>query len=282
MDQLSTAELREQDRTATKQNLENLVAQGTPILAGSNLTIEGATIGSDELHVMRNLVAAIFPSEADRTRVHIELVGKFARKFGMALKATGNPSFAALNEEALEITALGHDFGRSVTHRAIRHDIAGDMLLTQIGMRRDILDTFPSTLSYATSARSFRERFSTEHPNAIPSELDEAFKRLAKQTLEDSSVEQRIIVLSDICGKPNGEGGIRTFEEVMEYHRNSRSNYKAASGLDALYPSDTRIDPDVITFTEHLYRLHKDWLSDQGVDVEKIRQELLFEAAHQH
>ncbi len=272
-----SSENRAQDRLTTQLTLEAVEALGRPIIAGSNLAIEGAPIGPQEVEIMRNLVNSTFAYEGGtRSLAHLTLAGKFARKFGDALKTTGSPVYADLNSDLLEIAALGHDLGRSVTHRALRHDIAGDMLLTRLGMCSDIIAAMPSALAHTKITRRFLQEFQSRNPHASPEELQGALKDLAQKTLDDSSIEQRIVLISDICGKPgDGLKGIRTFEEVITYHHNTRSNYEWASGRRNLYPSDSRIDQYVIDFTEHLYRLHKDWLTSEGVDVEQVRQELL-------
>ncbi len=279
MDQLNTFEDRKNDRLDTKDKLETVVSQGTSIIAGSNLVIEDTPIGEHEVEIMRSLINVTFPSSSDedvKSKTHLALAGRFAHKFGDALKATGNPAYADLNSDLLEIAALGHDLGRSITHRALRHDIAGDMVLTQLGMRKDIVAAMPSALAHTKITRRFLHEFRSHHPNASPEELQRALKSLAQQTLVDSSIEERIVLISDICGKPgDGLKGIRTFEGVMDYHRTTRGNYEKASGRKILFPSDRHIDPDVIDFTEHLYRLHKDWLASEGVDVEEIRKGIL-------
>lgn len=277
-----SSENRAQDRLTTQLALEAIEALGRPMIAGSNLAIEGASIGPQEVEIMRNLVNSTFAYEGGtRTLAHLTLAGKFARKFGDALKITGSPAYTGLNSDLLEIAALGHDLGRSVTHRALRHDIAGDMLLKRMGMRSDIIAAMPSALSHTKITRRFLQEFQSQNPNASPEELQEALKGLAQQTLNNSSIEERIVLISDICGKPGDElKGILTFEGVMEHHHTSRKDYKKASGLNPIFPSDERIDLNVRNFTGHLYRLHKDWLASEGVDVEQVRQELLEESEH--
>lgn len=284
MDQLSNSELQT-DRQDTKRKIDELVAKGTPIIAGTNLAVEGASISQDEVNIMKLLMNAAFPTmtgEDMRSKAHLELAGRFAHKFGDALKATGKSSYTNLNSDFLEVAALGHDIGRSITQRALRHDIAGDMVLTQMGMRSDLIASMPSALAHTKITRRFLQEFQSQNPHASPEELQGALKDLAQKTLDDSSIEQRIVLISDICGKPgDGLKGIRTFEEVITYHHNTRSNYEEASGRRNMYPSDSRIDQYVIDFTEHLYRLHKDWLASEGVDVEQVRHKLLDESEHQ-
>lgn len=284
MDQLSNSELQT-DRQDTKRKIDELVTTSTPIIAGTNLAVEGASISQDEVNIMKLLMNVAFPTmtgEDMRSKAHLTLTGKFARKFGDALKTTGSTAYAELNSDLLEIAALGHDLGRSVTHRALRHDIAGDMVLAQLGMRKDIIAAMPSALAHTKITRRFLQEFQSQNPHASPEELQGALKDLAQKTLDDSSIEQRIVLISDICGKPgDGLKGIRTFEEVIAYHHTTRSNYEKASGRSNMYPSDSRIDHYVIDFTEHLYRLHKDWLASEGIDVEQVRQELLEESVNQ-
>lgn len=278
-------EERNSDRRNTRQNIENLVNIGTSIIAGTNLAHEDAPIGQNEVGLMKALMNVAFPTMAGedmRSKAHLELAGRFAHKFGNALKATGKSAYTNLNSDFLEVAALGHDFGRSVTHRALRHDIAGNMVLAQMGVRSDIISAMPSALAHTKITRRFLQEFQSRYPHASPEELQEALNGLAQKTLDDSSIEQRIILISDICGKPGDRlKGIRTFEEVINYHHTTRSNYEQASGRKNMYPSDSRIDHYVIDFTEYLYRLHKDWLASEGVNVEQVRQELLAESLQQ-
>ena len=90
-------------------------------------------------------------------------------------------------------------------------------------------------------------------------------------------IEQRIVEMADLCGKRSSDGGIKTFEEVLAYGRESRLHYQETFHIEPLYPSEKRLDVNVVHTAELVYRALHEWFSIERVDLKAIQQEILQE-----
>lgn len=251
----STMESVKSEGLQTRGKIDEFVSRGKPLLGGSALIEEGVEIGPSEVEVAYTLLEQIAPIDKDNFQVHehVRLTGKFARKMAEQLD---------LNPDELEVAGLLHDIGRFVTHRYFRNDLLGDLLLRKLGFKKSFLAKMPSFRGYV-GPKTYK-------------------------SIEDLPIEQRIIDIADLCAKRKDDGDIRTFTEVVEYHRSSRSRYEDLIGLAAVWPTEKyafrHMLPDeqggergIIERSADIYERVKDWLDKQRVDVEKIRQEILEE-----
>lgn len=241
----------------TREKIDEMVRRGKPLLEGSGLVDEEREIGPREVELGKELLETIAPIDKNNFRLHdhLRLTCTFARKIAERL---------GLNPNEFEVRGLFHDIGRFVTHRYFRNDLLGDLLLRELGVKKSFLAKMPSLRGYV---------------GPMP---------IIYKSIEDLSVEQRIIDIADLCAKRKDDGDIRTFDEVMEYHRSSRSRYEDLTGLAATWPTEkyafSHMLPDeqsgekgIIERSAEIYEGIKDWLAGQGIDVNEIRQEILEE-----
>lgn len=251
------------DRMYTRAKIAQLDTLGTPVIENTNLQKEGTPLGQREVEIARNLIQTIVPVDIANFRVHahLQLTAKFARQITESLLKKDPQKYKDLSPNQIEILALFHDIGRFITHRFYRTDLVGTSLLKVMGIREDLMDNTPSIRHY------FHSPLDPKRPEDVQKAEDEL------------SIEQKILQMADICGKRiiNDEGamiGILTFEQVMEYHRDSRKKFDDIKRM-TLWPSERQIDEKLIALTEQIYRKTKTWLKDHGVDVEDIRSQIL-------
>ena len=246
-----------EDRAITKQEVARAVSIGTPIVEGSNLVNESGQLGKGDVERTKKLIQAIAPIDISNYKVHahLQLTSEFAIRIGEELKGNDPEKYADLNLDELEILGLLHDIGRFFTHRWLRNELVEKYFLKKLGIRQDLIDKIQSV-----------KIFVSKDPND-PKEAAETTKNL--------TLTQKIIEMADICGKRKPDGGISTFEEIMEYHRKSRSDYQALSGLDPLWASERKLNRNVVEFSEKVYRAIHQEFGDNGVDLEKIRNDIL-------
>lgn len=245
-----------QDREITRKEVAKAVQIGIPIVEGSNL-VGNEQITKEDAERTKKLLQAVAPIDINNYRVHahLQLTSEFARKIGEGLKANDPSKYSDLNLEELEVLGLLHDVGRLFTHRWHRNELVERHFLKQLGIRQDIIDKITGVDLYIAK--------DPNNPDAV------------RETTEGLSLSQKIIETADLYGKRKPNGKILTFEEVMEYHNKSRANYEELTGLHPVWASERRLNPDVIAFSEKVYRtIHND-LGDKGVDLEEIRQDIL-------
>lgn len=246
------AEIIKTEGPSAQQKINEIVRVGKPLLENTALIESTKEIGPKEVEVTRTLLTTIAPITKDNFRIHehLYLTGKFASKIGEAL---------GLNPYELEVLGLLHDTGRFLTHRYYRHDLLGPLILEKLGIRKGFLEKMPSLKGYVGPK--------TYH------------------TINDLSLSQKIIDIADFCGKRKEDGNIRTFDEVMSYHRESRKHYETLTGQKRAWPSEkyahkhmlsSEFDQEgIIERSARIYIDIKKWLEAQGVDVEQTRKEIL-------
>ncbi len=251
--------LRREDGKQTAGKMIELVTVGRPIVKESNLVKEAQPIGDREITAVRELIESVSPIDIHNYQLHqhLQLTGKFARKIGQTLKNAHPHKYDNLNLDELEILGLLHDFGRFTTHRFLRNDAIGKIELREMGIRQDLLQKLPSLNIYLNKDPNNQEQITA--------------------VFDGLSVEQKIIELADICGKRKPDGGIRLFEEVMNYHKQSRSHYQALTGVEEIWISEKSKDENFIAFSEKVYRKIQKWLSEEGTDTKNIRTYILEE-----
>lgn len=250
---ISREEAIQEEGAITQRKIAEAIELGSSTIQGSALVETGKEIGPDEVSLTRQLLETIAPPNEDNQRfyAHLELTAKFARMIGERLD---------MNPYELEVMGLLHDVGRFFTHRYYRNDLLGDLFLRKLGLRNDLLKKMPSLRGYV-GPKVYRE-------------------------IEDLSVSQRIIGMADFCGKRKSDGDIYTFDEAMAYHRSSGSRYEDLTGLRAIWPSERyafrHMLPDeegrgegITERSAKIYEEIRDWLKNQGVDVERLRLEIL-------
>jgi HD-GYP domain-containing protein (c-di-GMP phosphodiesterase class II) len=247
------------DRMETRQEIAKAVALGRPLLADTNLVREGAPIGPHEVVAVRKLIQTIAPVNIETSRLyaHVHLTAKVAHKIGQQLIQKHPWLYPNLNLDELKVLGLFHDLGRFFTHAWLRNELIGSHLLKKLGVREDIIRKIPSGKTYAKKDPNNQEQI--------------------YQVLQDLSIEEKIIVMADICSKRKADGGISTFDEVMQYHETSRKNYQAVTGPQSLYPSQRLLTLDVIDFSGKVYRELYTFFDSLGVNLEEIRRNIIEE-----
>ncbi len=162
---------------------------------------------------------------------------------------------SGLNLDELEVLGLFHDMGRFITHRFYRNEVLERHVLRESGVLPDVIAKNP-LVSFSFKRKKF-----------TPDDV--------QKTIDDWNTEARITVLADFCGKPTENGGIRTFDEVMDYHLESRGNYQERTGLKTEWPSERTLDPQVVDFSARVYEGLRDWAVEKGADPAVVRADLL-------
>lgn len=243
---------------ANQKKIEELIQRGRPIIEGSGLVEANKEIGPEEVERARELFEGLLPinKENNRLHVHMQLTARFTRRIAEQL---------GMKSDNLEALAWLHDIGRTITHRLFRNDLLGDLLLKKLGIWEDFLKQMRPLADYLGPAATRKVR-----------------------TLEDISPEERVLQIADFVGKRNAAGEIASFDEMMEYHRQSRKRYEDFTGLKQVWPSElyashdmlpSEDDPGVIEQGAKIYKGIRDWLKEQGVDIEELRQEFIREEA---
>ncbi len=251
------------DREVTKQKVRELVNLGRPIVEQSNLVRESTVLTADDVTKTKRLIQTIAPVDKENYRIHehLQLVAQFARKVGEELKNNKFQANNNLNLSELEILALLHDVGRFFTHRWLRSDLIASHFLNELGVRKDITKNLPDVRVY-TSKRP-----------------DES--RQADAIINNMSLRHRIIEIVDFCGKRKPDGGIRTFEEVLEYHRAQRGKeIGGLVGTGALWGSERKLNSGVIELSTEVYKRLYDQFRESGADLELLREAILLEEAN--
>lgn len=245
------------DGPAEAAAVNRFVEIGTPLFVGTGLTDPSLPIGRAEVGAVRRFIHDIAPPTAENQALHdhLELVAIFARGLGGKLKDTHPQEFESLNLDELEVLGLFHDMGRFITHRFYRNEVLERHVLRESGVRPDIIANNP-LVSFSFKRKGFTDAE-------------------VQKTLDDWSPEARITVLADFCGKPTDDGGIRTFDEVMDYHINSRRNYEERTGLKTEWPSERTLDPPVVDFSARVYERLRYWAVRKGADPAIVRTDLL-------
>lgn len=260
---MKTREIQPEGRAQTHA-VERFVDIGTDLFKNSNLIRSEGTIGQADVVIARQFIQTIAPVTIEnyRTHAHLQLTANVARTLGKKLQEKNPSQYADLNLDELEILGLFHDMGRLITHRFNRNELLERLILIQIGIREDIIKQNPNA--------SF---FTKKDPNNTD-QIDEAVKSL--------SPSARILILADLLGKRTEAGGILTFEQVMQYHEESRRNYETTIGLEATWPSEQKLTPEFIDFTEKVYRRLYEWVQAEGLSPEMLQQEILVREKDAH
>jgi len=248
------------DRAETRQKIARAVALGLPLLANTNLMWAGAPIGTHEVMTTQQLIQAIAPVDFDNYRLHehLQFTAKVARKIGERLQQKQSLQYANLNLDELEIVGLLHDSGRTITHAWFRNDLIGGHLLKKLGIRGDITPKIP--------------------PIKIFIKKDPGSQEQINKVFNDLSIEHKIMIMADLCGKRQPNGGILSFDEVIQIcHKTTIKRYEATAEHKLLYPSQRLLTQDVIDFSEKVYRKLYTFFDSLGVNLEEIRREIIKE-----
>ncbi|HNQ31993.1 MAG TPA: hypothetical protein PKJ68_05920, partial [Candidatus Woesebacteria bacterium] len=242
-----------QERLKERELIEGAVAMARPLLQNSHL-LEGnsGTIDPGDVNIVKDILQRVFPVDVSnyRTHAHLQLAARFGQIFAERV---------GLNSAEIQVLMLGHDVGRFITHRWLRNELVAAHALNALGVRKDLLKKAPI------------------NDSRPPEDVSDA---AVKAYFDNMGTEQRIVTIADICGKRNfDDWGIRTFDEVMQYHRRQRAGegVVAMQNTTASFPSERRIRNEMIEFTAILYDLIRQWLSDEGVDVEEVRRMIIEE-----
>ncbi len=244
-----------------------LVQIGRPIVEESNLRAEacGTPFTKAEVEAAIRLIQALAsdPKQAG-TLKHSLITGSCAGLLTEQLMAANplDPEIARLDANAMRITGYLHETGRTATHRYGINDAIGDrVLLRRLGIREDILELMPSLRPY------------TRRINPA-------------ESFQDLSLTQRILDIADLYSKPRygkkpEESWTLPFDEVLRYHKASRSKYADITKLNPLWPTEEKAFQDmtipergIIDRAARLYEETNSWLKSKGVDFESIRQNL--------
>ncbi|MEK7125590.1 MAG: HD domain-containing protein [Patescibacteria group bacterium] len=244
----------------SQEKIAELTNTGKPIIEGSGLVEIDKEIGPEEVERARELFESLLPVDKDNRRLqaHMQLTAMFTRRIAEKLH---------MNPNELEALAWLHDIGRTITHRLFRNDLLGDLLLKKMGIREDFLKKMRPLADYLGPAATRKVR-----------------------TIDDISPEERVLQIADFAGKRNAVGEIASFDEMLEYHRQSRKRYEDVTGLKQVWPSELYAsrhmmpgedDPGIIEGGAKIYEGIRDWLKEQGVDIEELRQEFIKEEVNE-
>lgn len=225
---------------------------GKSIVENSNLNKELVELTDNDVKITNKFIENISSIEDNqRLYKHLQLVSKFAKKIGTELKLQDPEKYNDLKLPELEILGLFHDTGRFFTHRWLRNDLVGKHFLKKIGIKQSLIDNLPDEREYLDKNKD--------------------------SIIEEMSLTQKIIEIADICGKRKDDGGISTFEETMNYHYNSRKNYQDVIKQKSIWPSEKKLNPDLIDISGQVYEKIYDDFKTLGIDLEEIRKDILEE-----
>lgn len=244
-----------EDRDSTREKVDRFINIGKPIIKDSNLTKESVELTDNDVAIAQKLIETISPIDNNNQRLHahLQLTAKFAREIGTELKLQDPEKYADLNLSELEILGLFHDIGRLFTHRWLRNDLVGEHYLKKLNIRQNLLNNLPNEKTYLN-----------KYKNKDP-------------ILKEMSLTQRIIEIADICGKRKPDGGISTFEETMNYHYESRKNYQNVIKQKPLWPSERKLNSELIDVSGQVYEEIFHDFKTLGVDLEEVRKKILQE-----
>lgn len=219
--------------------------QGTLVSEASDITEEDAD------RVQAFLIDA-FPPDGEnyRTHGHLQLTGEFAAKIAERI---------GLKSHEFRVLGLLHDLGRLLTHpfgvnphRYYRNDLLGDVLMRKIGITPAMRDKLQPHASYCN-----------------PSDFS---------SLENFSLAQKIVMIADILGKRKDDGSIQSFEQTLQYHKDSREAFSKENPNEdkGPWPSENTAKqittPEVVDQWGRLYRALAEWLqSKYCIDIEELR-----------
>jgi len=247
------------DRTETRQKIARAVALGLPLLANTNLVRAGAPIGPHEVTAAQQLIQAIAPVDIDNYSLHehLQFTAKVARKIGERLIQEQPWQYANLNLDELEVLGLLHDIGRFFTHAWLRNELVEKHFLNKLGVRRDIIQKIPLVTIFIKKDPGSQEQIN--------------------KVFNDLSIEHKIMIMADLGGKRQSNGGILPFEDVMQNHKTALKRYGATTERELLYPSQRLLTQDVIDFSEKVYRKLYTFFDSLGVNLEEIRKDIVKE-----
>lgn len=239
--------------------MDQLTTLGKPIIESSNLVKESANLTEHDVEIVRKLIETISPVDNNNYRVHahLELTSKFAKEIGSELKLQDPKKYADLNLPELEILGLIHDIGRFFNHRWLRSDLIGEHFLKKLNIRPSLIQNLPNERAYVNIIKGINSQES----------IDSMFNEM--------TFTQKIIEMADICGKRKSDGGISTFEESLAYHYSSRNNYQNITKLQPIWPSEKKLNPNLVDVSGKVYEKIYDYFQDLGVNLEETRKRIL-------
>ncbi len=231
----------------TAEKFYRMAELGKSFVETSGLQNDPETFTFKEVLEARKLLELMAPIDIKTAGFyqHVQLVPKVAREIALELDC-------GLNLDRVEITALFHDIGRFSTHSYNRNDLLADLLLKKIGVNQKVYQDIPE-----------EDRFFGYKPDDDKSIM---------VILEKMSTIQKVIDLADFYGKRKSDGGILTFDEVMQYHFESRNKIKQKENL---FPSERKLTTDLIDFSAKFMVKLKNWFLERGVDPDAIREKIL-------
>ncbi|MDO8521796.1 MAG: HAD-IA family hydrolase [bacterium] len=237
------------ERQMIRQLTSRAIEIGTPIIAESAL-VQDRDFNLKDVEMTRKLIETVSPVTVENFQLHahLQLAGKFSKKMA---------GLMGLDKNEMECLGLLHDFGRFITQRWLREELIENRTLRRMGMRESLLKKTPDVRIFT---------------NRNPGNQNDV-----EQVMNGLSPAQKVIMMADICGKRKADGSILTFEEVMQHHRSSRSNYRLTTGLAPLWASEKKLNSDVVNFSERIYRASFDWFKSRHVDLEEMRTKILEE-----
>lgn len=262
---LETEAMQQERETVNRQRREETASMNVlrdqrlaiarPLIAESNLVHTDHPITEQDVETTRTLINALDPDTKNPgLHEHFDLTATFAKKIGESLMEANPEEFGQINTSELQVLGLIHDVGRLFTHRWYRNELIEQQFLSQLGIREDLLKKVPHVDMYIDRPGTDEE---------------------AEKVVEEMSLEEKIIEIADICGKRTDDGGIRSFEEIMQYHMSSRTDNAARTGQPVLYPSERKLTNDVRDLSGKVYTLLYADMKRLGADPDEIRQEIL-------
>lgn len=238
----------------------NFIVGNKAFLVDSNLLTMDLPIADTDVRSLKTFFSAIFPRDAENERFldHLYLTEKFARELTFSLSSVNPVVHGGINIHEVAILALLHDAGRFITHRHMRTDIIGEQLVQRLGIREDIRRKLPSSAAYLSHLKE---------------------KKTSRDIINKTVIEQKIVELADWLGKPiydqNGNlTDIKTFEQVLHYHYDSRLNVETNMQRRKIWPSEETVTPEYLELVEQSMRQIRDDFIAQGVDIEQIRERI--------
>jgi len=246
---------------------EQLEALGKKLFAGQSLNFETITQAQVKLakEFLRKGATTTNPEVNAFYWEHILLAPELGKR--IAEKLTKGSS---VNPYAIEFLLFLHDIGRLITPSAyFKNDLIGDRLLLEIGLEKELVDDLPPLGRISVLADE--EEFTDEQLN-FSQPLTSEQKKTIQKYFEALTPTQRIINLADNLGKRNNDG-IFNFEAFKEYLKTQEKRYAHESHWACIHWAIIRRKGAAL-LEYHLVKKTFDWLKNEGIDVNKILEEL--------
>lgn len=203
---------------------------------------------------------------------HLDIAGIYARNLAIAVReATG----ASLPEYVLEAAGKLNDVGKLTgIFRYHFNDVLGDSIMDIMRIRPEIQKMFMPT-EFHVGPLSKEEYQSLSKKNR-----GRYMRRYCRKILRNLTLEQKIFIYADVCGKPTGPDfdDIQTFNGMRAAHLASRGSgaaYQQYIGKkEPLWPSEIYGINHIEGFAEGwmwIYEQIREEFERMGVNLEEVR-----------